>query len=94
MTEPSAPNADSPALLSDFSRRLIANTIFNFLGRFGNGSRMKFAANLLVAIHNVSAAEAVILARKSGLDPAQAVQVLGDGAGASRMLQEIGRAHV
>jgi len=58
-----------------------------YLGRFGNGSKMKFAANLLVAIHNVSTAEAVILARKSGLDPALAVKVLGDGAGASRMLQ-------
>jgi 3-hydroxyisobutyrate dehydrogenase-like beta-hydroxyacid dehydrogenase len=58
-----------------------------YIGKFGNGSRMKFAANLLVAIHNVSTAEAVILARKSGLDPALAVKVLGDGAGASRMLQ-------
>jgi 3-hydroxyisobutyrate dehydrogenase-like beta-hydroxyacid dehydrogenase len=58
-----------------------------YLGRFGNGSKMKFVANLLVAIHNVSSAEAVILARRAGLDPALAVQVLGDGAGASRMLQ-------
>ena len=58
-----------------------------FVGKFGNGSKMKFAANLLVAIHNISAAEAVILARKSGLDPALAVKVLGDGAGSSRMLQ-------
>lgn len=57
------------------------------LGRFGNGSKMKFAANLLVAIHNVSTAEAVILARKSGIDAALAVKVLGDGAGASRMMQ-------
>ena len=48
---------------------------------------MKYAANLLVAIHNVSTAEAVVLARRSGLDPALAVRVLGDGAGASRMLQ-------
>jgi 3-hydroxyisobutyrate dehydrogenase-like beta-hydroxyacid dehydrogenase len=58
-----------------------------YVGKFGNGSKMKFAANLLVAIHNISAAEAVILARRSGLDPALAVKVLGDGAGASRMLQ-------
>ena len=58
-----------------------------YIGRFGNGSKMKFAANLLVAIHNVSSAEAVILARRSGLDPALAVKVLGDGAGSSRMLQ-------
>ena len=59
----------------------------HYLGRFGNGSKMKFAANLLVAIHNVSAAEAVILARKSGLNARLAVEVLGDGAGSSRMLQ-------
>lgn len=58
-----------------------------FVGKFGNGSKMKFAANLLVAIHNVSAAEAVVLARKSGLNAALAVKVLSDGAGASRMLQ-------
>jgi len=58
-----------------------------YLGRFGNGSKMKFAANLLVAIHNVSSAEAVILARRAGLPAALAVKVLGDGAGASRMLQ-------
>lgn len=57
------------------------------LGAFGNGSRMKFAANLLVAIHNVAAAEAVVLARRSGLSAALAVKVLGDGAGSSRMLQ-------
>jgi 3-hydroxyisobutyrate dehydrogenase-like beta-hydroxyacid dehydrogenase len=57
------------------------------IGKFGNGSKMKFAANLLVAIHNVAAAEAVILARRSGLNPALAVKVLGDGAGSSRMLQ-------
>ena len=58
-----------------------------YLGEFGNGSKMKFLANLLVAIHNVSAAEALVLARKAGIDPALAVAVLGDGAGASRMLQ-------
>jgi len=58
-----------------------------WLGAFGNGSKMKFLANLLVAIHNVSAAEAVLLAKKAGIDPALAVKVLGDGAGASRMLQ-------
>ena len=58
-----------------------------YVGKFGNGSKMKYAANLLVAIHNIAAAEAVILAHRSGLDPALAVKVLGDGAGASRMLQ-------
>ncbi len=58
-----------------------------YLGDFGAGSRMKFVANLLVAIHNVSTAEAMVLGAKAGLDPATMVKVLGDGAGASRMLQ-------
>jgi 3-hydroxyisobutyrate dehydrogenase-like beta-hydroxyacid dehydrogenase len=58
-----------------------------YVGKFGNGSKMKYAANLLVAIHNVAAAEAVVLARRSGLDVALAVKVLSDGAGSSRMLQ-------
>jgi 3-hydroxyisobutyrate dehydrogenase-like beta-hydroxyacid dehydrogenase len=58
-----------------------------YVGPFGNGSKMKFAANLLVAIHNVAAAEAMVLAMKSGLDPALAYKVLTDGAGNSRMFQ-------
>ena len=58
-----------------------------FLGSFGAGSKMKFVANLLVAIHNVSTAEALVLGMKTGLNPATMVKVLGDGAGASRMLQ-------
>ena len=57
------------------------------LGAFGNGTRMKFVANLLVAIHNVAAAEAFTLARKAGLDPALVYRVVGDGAGGSRMFQ-------
>jgi len=48
---------------------------------------MKFIANLLVAIHNVSAAEALVLAMKAGLDPELAYRVVGDGAGSSRMFQ-------
>lgn len=57
----------------------------HWLGAFGNGSKMKFVANLLVAIHNVSAGEAFTLARKAGLDPALVYRVVGDGAGGSRM---------
>ena len=55
------------------------------LGVFGNGSKMKFVANLLVAIHNVAAAEAMVLGMKSGLDPQTLYQVIADGAGGSRM---------
>src|SRR5207237_2743228 len=58
-----------------------------FLAPFGAGSKMKFLANLLVAIHNVAAAEALVLGMKAGLDPATMVRVLGDGSGSSRMLQ-------
>ena len=35
--------------------------VSHYLGAFGNGSRMKFVANLLVAVHNVAAAEAIVL---------------------------------
>ena len=57
------------------------------VGRFGNGIRMKLVANLLVAIHNVAAAEAILMGVRSGLDAAQIVRVVADGAGGSRMLQ-------
>jgi len=59
----------------------------HYLGAFGNGSKMKFVANLMVAIHNVSAAEAFVLGMKAGLDPATIFKVAGDGAGTSRMFQ-------
>jgi len=58
-----------------------------YVGPFGAGSKTKFLANLLVAIHNVAAAEALVLAMKAGLDPATTLKVLADGAGSSRMLQ-------
>ena len=57
------------------------------LGVFGNGSRMKFVANHLVAIHNVATAEAMILAERAGLDPKLVVEMVGPGAGGSRMFQ-------
>jgi 3-hydroxyisobutyrate dehydrogenase-like beta-hydroxyacid dehydrogenase len=58
-----------------------------YLGEFGNGSRMKFVANLLVAIHNVSTAEAFVLGMKAGLDPQTIYDVMAKSAGASRMFQ-------
>jgi putative dehydrogenase len=69
------------AVLEGFSRA------HYYLGEFGNGSKMKYVANLLVAIHNVAAAEAFVLGMKAGLDPETIYQVAGDGAGASRMFQ-------
>ena len=58
-----------------------------YVGPFGAGSRTKFVANLLVAIHNVAAAEALVLAMKAGLDPALTLEVVAGGAGGSRILQ-------
>jgi 3-hydroxyisobutyrate dehydrogenase-like beta-hydroxyacid dehydrogenase len=58
-----------------------------YVGEFGVGSKLKYIANLLVTIHNLSTAEAVVLAQKAGIDPAMMIDVVGDGAGASRMLQ-------
>lgn len=57
------------------------------VGPFGNGTRMKLVANLLVAVHNVAAAEALLLAERSGLDLDLVLRAVGDGAGSSRMLQ-------
>jgi putative dehydrogenase len=57
------------------------------LGMFGNGSRMKFVANHLVAIHNVATAEAMMLAQRAGLNPKMVVDMVGPGAGGSRMFQ-------
>jgi 3-hydroxyisobutyrate dehydrogenase-like beta-hydroxyacid dehydrogenase len=58
-----------------------------YIGAFGAGSRMKFIANLLVAIHNVASAEAFVLGIKAGLDPELIYKVISDGAGTSRMFE-------
>ncbi len=59
----------------------------HYLGAFGNGSKMKFVANLLVAVHNVASAEAMVLGMKAGLDPATIVDVIASGAGNSRIFE-------
>jgi 3-hydroxyisobutyrate dehydrogenase-like beta-hydroxyacid dehydrogenase len=48
---------------------------------------LKLAANLLVALNSAAVAEAINLARRSGLDPQMVVDVLGVGAATSRMLE-------
>lgn len=58
-----------------------------YVGEFGNGSKLKYVANLLVTIHNLSTAEALVFAAKAGIDPATVLDALGDSAAASRMLQ-------
>jgi 3-hydroxyisobutyrate dehydrogenase-like beta-hydroxyacid dehydrogenase len=57
------------------------------LGEFGNGSRMKYVANLLVAIHNVATAEAMVLGIKAGLPPQLIYDLVKIGAGNSRVFE-------
>jgi L-threonate 2-dehydrogenase len=57
------------------------------LGEFGNGSKMKYVANLLVAIHNVASAEAMVLGIKAGLAPQQIFDLVSAGAGNSRVFE-------
>src|ERR1700686_2132770 len=57
------------------------------VGAFGNGSRMKYVANLLVAIHNVASAEAMVLGIKAGLPPQLIFDLIKTGAGNSRIFE-------
>lgn len=68
-------------LFSDFAREA------HDVGVFGNGMRMKFVANLLVAINNVASAEAMVLGMKAGLDPHQIIRLVSAGAGNSRIFE-------
>jgi putative dehydrogenase len=73
--------AQCTGLFADFAKQSAD------LGAYGNGSRMKFIANHLVAIHNVATAEAMVLAERAGLDARMVVDLVGPGAGGSRMFQ-------
>jgi len=58
-----------------------------YLGEFGNGTKMKLIANLLVAIHNVASAEAVILAKRSGLNMEQFYKVISSSPCSSKIFE-------
>jgi L-threonate 2-dehydrogenase len=77
----SAAIARCSGLFADFAKQSAD------LGDYGNGSRMKFVANHLVAIHNVASAEAMVLAERAGLDLNQVIEMVAPGAGGSRMFQ-------
>ena len=57
------------------------------VGAFGNGSKMKYVANLLVAINNVASAEAMVLGMKAGLPPQLIFDLIKAGAGNSRVFE-------
>src|SRR5256886_15766061 len=58
-----------------------------FVGRAGQATALKLVANLLVALHSAAAAEALLMARKAGLDLELVLDVLGRSAASSRMLE-------
>jgi putative dehydrogenase len=64
-----------------------------YVGVFGNGTKLKFSANHLVAIYNVAYAESVALARKMGLDPREMLKLFGNspvlGTGVMRLRMDM-----
>jgi len=68
-------------MFAGFSRKMYD------VGAFGNGSKMKYVANLLVAINNVASAEAMVMGMKAGLDPKVIFEMISNGAGNSRVFE-------
>ncbi len=69
------------ALLSHCARSV------RYVGPFGAGSKVKYIANLLIAVHTLAAAEALVLGEKAGFNPAALLDILLDSAASSRMLE-------
>jgi len=66
---------------------VIGKTI-RHVGAFGDGMKLKLVANLLVTIHNLATAEALLLAQQSGLDLSMVYDAIaGGGAATSRMFE-------
>jgi 3-hydroxyisobutyrate dehydrogenase len=61
-----------------------------YTGVFGTGARMKYVANLLIAVHTVAAAEAIVLARRSGLDLELVQQTLDTSIASSAIWKQRG----
>lgn len=59
-----------------------------YTGEFGTGARMKYIANLLLAVHTVAAAEAMALARCSGLDLGLVQEVLSTSIASSEIWKQ------
>lgn len=57
------------------------------VGAVGMASLAKLVANLLVGVHTVALAEALVLGRKGGLDPARLVEILKESAATSKMVE-------
>jgi len=69
--------------------RIVSDNVF-YLGPLGSGTKAKYIANYLLAVHILAAAEAIAMAARSGLDVAQALTILSQGAGGSFQLTQRG----
>jgi len=61
-----------------------------WVGAFGAGASMKYVANLLIGIHTVAAAEAILLAGRLGLDLELVQQTLDSSLASSAILKQRG----
>jgi 3-hydroxyisobutyrate dehydrogenase len=61
-----------------------------YTGAFGTGARMKYIASMLLATHTVAAAEAMVLARRSGLDLELVQRTLDSSIAASAIWKQRG----
>jgi len=58
-----------------------------YIGRAGQAMALKLVANLLIALHSAAAAEALLMAKRAGLDLGLVLDVLTQSAATSRMLE-------
>ena len=58
-----------------------------YIGEFGLGTKMKFAANLLVGVHILATAETLAMSRKAGLPLEQVIKILSPSAATSLQFQ-------
>ncbi len=61
-----------------------------YTGPFGTGAQLKYIANLLLAVHTVAAAEAMAMARRSGLDLELVQKTLDNSIASSTIWQQRG----
>jgi L-threonate 2-dehydrogenase len=59
-------------------------------GEFGTGTSMKYISSMLLAVHTVAAAEAIVLARRSGLDLELVQNTLDNSIASSAILAQRG----
>ena len=64
----------------------LARRVFH-VGRCGMGSHVKLVTNLIMGLNSVALAEGLTLARRAGLDLEQMIEILSQGAAASKMLE-------